>query len=439
MRRLLPLVVVLVGGLAVAAAEPNWPAFRGGAQGSVAKDKALPDTWAADKNIAWQIDLPGRGWSSPIVWGDRIFVTTVETDAKLPDQKKGLYINDLTGKPQEGEHHWMVYCLDWKSGQTLWKKEAFKAEPASPIHIKNTYASETPVTDGERVYACFGNVGLVCYDLQGKEIWSKKLTPRKTRMGWGPAASPALDGDRLYLVNDNEEQSYLTALDKKTGEEVWKVERDEKSNWATPFIWKNDQRTEIITAGSKRVRSYDTDGKVLWELSGMSIVSIPTPLAGPDLLYVSSGYILDPTIKPVYAIRPGASGDISLKEGETSNKWIAWSQKQAGPYNPSPLLYGDYFYVLYDRGLLSCFEAKTGKMVYEKERLGAPQVTASPWAADGKIYCLSEDGDTIVVQAGKEFKILGKNSLDDMALATPAVLRGSIVLRTQSKLYRIGK
>jgi len=169
MRRLLPFVVVLAGGLAVAA-EPNWPAFRGGAQGGVAADKPLPDAWAADKNIAWQIDLPGRGWSSPVVWGDRIFVTTVETDAKLPDQKKGLYINDLTGKPQEGEHHWMVYCLDWKSGQTLWKKEAFKAEPASPIHIKNTYASETPVTDGERVYACFGNVGLVCYTLEGKEV-----------------------------------------------------------------------------------------------------------------------------------------------------------------------------------------------------------------------------------------------------------------------------
>ena len=438
MRRLLPFVVVLAGGLAVAA-EPNWPAFRGGAQGGVAADKPLPDAWAADKNIAWQIDLPGRGWSSPVVWGDRIFVTTVETDTKLPDQKKGLYINDLTGKPQEGEHRWMVYCLDWKTGQTLWKKEAFKGEPQSPIHIKNTYASETPVTDGERVYACFGNVGLVCYTLEGKEVWSKKLSPHKTRMGWGPAASPALDGDRLYLVNDNEDQSYLTALDKKTGEEIWKVERDEKSNWATPFIWKNDQRTEIITAGSKRVRSYDTDGKVLWELAGMSVLSIPTPFAGPDLLYVSSGYILDPTIKPIYAIRPGATGDISLKSDETSNKWIAWSQKQAGPYNPSPLLYGDYVYVLYDRGLLSCFEAKTGKPVYERERLGAPAFTASPWAADGKIYCLSEDGDTVVVQAGKEFKILGKNSLDEMALASPAVLRGSIVLRTQSKLYRIGK
>jgi outer membrane protein assembly factor BamB len=258
-------------------------------------------------------------------------------------------------------------------------------------------------------------------------------------MGWGTAASPALDGDRLYVVNDNEEQSYLTALDKKTGEEVWKVERDEKSNWASPFVWKNKERTEIVTCGSNRVRSYDRDGKVLWELSGMSVLAIPTPLAGPDLLYVASGYILDPKIKPVYAIKPGASGDISLKDDETSNKWVVWSQKQAGPYNPSPLLYGDYYYVLYDRGQLSCFDAKTGQMVYEKERLGPSQFTASPWAADGKIYCLSEDGDTVVVQAGKEFKVLGKNSLDDMTLATPAVLRGSIVLRTQTKLYRIGK
>ncbi len=438
MRRLVPLALLLAGALALPAAEPNWPAFRGGAQGGVA-DKALPDTWAADKNIAWQIDLPGRGWSSPIVWGARIFVTTVETEGKVPEAKKGLYINDLNGKAQDGEHRWMVYCLDWKTGKTLWKKEAFKGETPAPVHIKNSYASETPVTDGERVYAYFGNVGLVCYDLDGKEIWSHKEKPRKMRMGWGTAASPALHGDRLYVVNDNEEESYLIALNKKTGEEIWKVERDEKSNWATPFIWKNAERTEIVTAGTNRVRSYDLDGKLLWELGGMSVLAIPTPFAGPDFLYVSSGYVMDPLHKPVFAIRPGATGDISLKADETSNKWIAWCQKQSGPYNPSPLLYGDYVYVLYDRGMLSCFEAKTGKMVYEKERLGSTAFTASPWAADGKIYCLNEDGDTVVVAAGKKFEVLGKNSLDEMVLATPAVLRGSIVLRTQTKLYRIGK
>ena len=438
MRRLVPLAAVLVFTLAVTAAEPNWPAFRGGAQGGVAADKALPDTWAVDKNVAWQVDLPGRGWSSPVVWGDRIFVTTVETDTKLADQKKGLYINDLNGKPQTGEHHWMVYCIDWTTGKTLWKKEAFKGEPQSPVHIKNTYASETPVTDGVRVYASFGNVGLVCYDFDGKEVWSQKVSPRKTRMGWGTAASPALHGDRLFVVNDNEEESYLAALDKKTGKEIWKVVRDEKSNWATPFVWKNDQRTEIVTAGSKRVRSYDLDGKLLWELGGMSIVAIPTPVAGPELLYVTSGYVIDAT-RPLFAIRPGAAGDVSLKEGETSNKSVAWCQKLAGPYHPSPLLFGDYVYILYDRGMLSCFDAKTGQAVYEKERLGPGAFTTSPWAADGKVYCLSEDGDTVVVQAGKEFKVLGKNSLDEMTLASPAVLRGSILLRTQSKLYRIGK
>jgi len=440
MCRLIPFASVLVFVVAAAiGAEPNWPAFRGGPAGGVAKDKALPDTWAADKNIAWQVDIPGRGWSSPIVWGDRIFITTVETEAKLAEAKKGLYINDLTGKPQPGEHRWMVYCLDWQTGKTLWKREAFKGEPEAPIHIKNTYASETPVTDGEHIYAYFGNVGLACFDMDGKEVWSQKVPAHKMRMGWGTAASPALFGDRLYIVNDNEEKSYLTALDKKTGKEIWKVERDEKSNWASPFVWKNDQRTEIVTAGTNRVRSYDLDGKLLWELQGMSVLAIPTPFAGPELLYVTSGYVLDPNIKPVYAIRPGATGDISLKESETSNKWIAWSRKQAGPYNPTPLLYDDYLYVLYDRGFLSCFDAKTGKPIYERERLGPSMFTASPWASDGKIYCLSEDGDTIVVQAGKEFKILGKNSLDDMTLASPAVLRGSVILRTQSKVYRIGK
>jgi outer membrane protein assembly factor BamB len=438
MRRLLSLASLLVCTLAVAADDSNWPAFRGGERGGVAADK-LPDTWAPDKNITWQVDLPGRGWSSPIVWGDRVFVTSVETDAKVPESKKGLYINDVTGKPQPGDHQWMVYCLDWKTGKTLWKKEAFRGEPKEAIHIKNSYASETPVTDGERIYAYFGNVGVVCYDLDGKEVWSKKISPHKTRFGWGPAASPALHGDRLYLLDDNEEQSYLTALDKKTGQEIWKTPRDEKSNWATPFIWKNSERTEIVTAATGRVRSYDLDGKLLWELKGMSVIAIPTPFAGPDFLYVSSGYVLDPAIKPIYAIRPGATGDISLTGDETSNKWIAWSLKQAGPYNPSPLLYGEYIYVLYDRGTLSCFEAKTGKVVYEKERLGGTAFTASPWAADGKVYCLSEDGETVVVQAGKEFKILSKNSLDEMTLATPALSRGNIVLRTQSKVYRIGR
>jgi outer membrane protein assembly factor BamB len=247
-----------------------------------------------------------------------------------------------------------------------------------------------------------------------------------------------LHKNRLYVVNDNEEKSFLVALDAATGKDIWRVERDEKSNWATPFVWENGQRTELITCGSKRVRAYDLNGKVLWDLGGMSSIAIPTPLARHGLLYVSSGYVLDKK-QPIFAVRPGASGDISLKDDESSNANIAWCLKKAGPYNPSPLVYREHLYVLYDMGSLACFDARTGKQVYEKKRLGSSAgFTASPWACAGKVYCLNEDGETYVVQAGAEFKQIGNNSLDEMCMATPAVLRGSLLIRTLTKLYRIG-
>src|SRR5262249_19205280 len=194
----------------------------------------------------------------------------------------------------------MVYGIDFKTGKVLWEKQAHKGLPATPIHIKNSYASETPVTDGERVYAYFGNVGLFCYDMDGKEVWSRKLGTYKMRLGWGTAASPVLHRDRIYVVNDNEEQSFMVALDKKTGEQIWRVEREEKSNWATPFVWENELRTEIVTPGTNKVRSYDLDGKVLWELTGMSAITIPTPFTKFGLLYIGSGYVLDPR-RPLYA------------------------------------------------------------------------------------------------------------------------------------------
>lgn len=423
------------------AGETDWPSFRGGALAGVAEAPTLPDTWSTEKNVVWKVDLPGRGWSSPVVLGQRVFVTGVVSDGKVPEPRKGLYIQDLNGKVQEGEHRWLVSCLDFKTGKPLWTREAHKGKPAGPIHLKNSYASETPVTDGNRLYVSFGNQGVFCFDLEGKQLWSKQLPAYRTRMGWGTAASPVAHAGRLFLVNDNEEKSTLTALDGKTGKELWQVERDEKSNWATPFVWQNDLRTEIITPGTTKIRSYDLDGKALWEMGGMSVISIPTPSARHGLLYVSSGYVLDPFNRPVFAIRPGASGDLTLKPDETSSKFVAWAQKQAGPYHPSPLVYGDYLYVLYDRGMLSCFEAKTGKLVYDRQRFGpgATAFTASPWAYQGKLFCLSEDGDTFVIQAGPAFKVLGRNKLDEMCLATPALANGSLILRTQEKLYRLEK
>jgi outer membrane protein assembly factor BamB len=429
--------LLLAGG---SDAETHWPQFRGPHGLGVAEEKNLPDTWSTTRNVVWKTASPFRGWSSPVVWGDWVFVTTAVKEGKSETPAKGLYLGGERLRPPEEVHHWMVYCLDWKTGKVLWKKEAHRGRPQSTHHAKNSYASETPVTDGRRVYAYFGNLGLFCYDLDGNEVWSQKWKTYKTRYGWGTAASPALHQDRLYLVNDNEEESFLVALDKDTGKQVWRVERDEKSNWSTPYVWENDRRIEIVTAGSHKVRSYGLDGKLLWELSGMSSITIPTPFAKGGLLYVGSGYVLEP-FRPVYAIRPGASGDISLKKGEDSNRYIAWSQKAAAPYNPSPVVYGAYFYVLYDRGFFACYDARTGKEVYGRRRIGpgATAFTASPWAYDGKIFCLSEDGDTFVIQAGPKYKLLGKNRLDEMCLATPAPVRDSLLLRTESHLYRIQK
>lgn len=430
---------VFASSLLPASNNDRWPQFRGADSMGVAEDPNLPDTWSATENVAWKTDIPGTGWSSPIVWGDRIFVTSVISADDKEAPKKGLYFGGERPIPKD-EHRWMIYCVDWKTGKVAWEREAQRSLPLASRHLKNSYASETPVTDGERVYAYFGNVGLFCYDLNGKLLWQQKWEPRKTRFGWGTAASPVLYKDRLYIVNDNDEQSFLVALDKKTGKQIWRAEREVGTNWATPYIWENAQRTEIITSGTKAVHSYDLNGKPLWEFNGMSSIAIPTPFSKFGLLFITSGYVGDQH-RPAYAIKPGAAGNISLKEGEQSNQHIAWYHPQAGPYNPSPIIYGDNYYTLLDRGFFTCHDARTGKELYGKQRIdpASGAFTSSPWAYNGKIFCLSEDGDTWVIKAGSEYKLLGKNSLDEMCMATPAIARGSLVIRTASKLYRIAK
>jgi outer membrane protein assembly factor BamB len=419
-------------------AEVNWPCFRGTSCG-VAEDEVLPVSWSTTENVLWKVDILGRAWSCPIVWGNKIFLTTVVSEGRVEDAKKGLYLGGERNKPSTAIHHWIVYCFDWDSGKTVWQETVHKGKPAQPVHIKNTYASETPVTDGEAVYFYFGNVGVFCFNLEGKELWRTRLDPVKVRYDWGTAASPALHGDKLFIVNDNDEKSYLLALDKKTGEEVFRIERDEKSNWATPYLWQNDERTELVTCGTVKNRSYDLDGKLLWDLGPMSVIAIPTPVETDGLLYICSGFVGDRENRPVYAIRPGASGDITPKDEQGPAKYIAWHYTLGGPYNPSPIAYGDHLYILYDRGTVTCYDSRTGKVVYDGQQLAedARAFTASPWANDGKLFFLSEDGDTFVVQAGPEFKVLGRNTLSEMCMATPAALRGSIIIRTLTKLYRI--
>src|SRR5260221_5771762 len=430
---------LLLSSSGVAAASPpaHWPQFRGPGSLGVAENSNLPDRWSTKENVAWKVDIAGRGWSSPIVWGDRVFVTTVVSEGEIEQPKKGLYFGGERREVPKSTHHWVVLCLDLQSGRELWRREAHSGPPPTGLHVKNTYASETPVTDGERLYAYFGNVGLFCYDFSSKPIWSTNWPVVKTRYGWGCAASPVLHQDRLFIVNDNDEQSFVLALDTRTGRQLWRVDREEKSKLATPFLWQNERRTELITPGAKRVRSYDLDGKLLWEFGGMSSIVIPTPFSRFGLLYVCSGYVGD-KVRPIFAIKPGASGDISLKPGEARNEFIAWSQPAAGPYNPSPLIYGDNFYVLFDFGFLSCHDAHTGKPIYDKQRIraeGNTSFTASPWAANGKIFALSEDGDTFVFEAGPEYKLLHKNALDEMCMATPAIAGDRLLIRTLTKLY----
>ena len=434
-------VTLLLAGSALAAppSTDNWPSFRGADAMSVADDDPrLPDSWSTEENVVWSVDVPGLGWSSPIVLGDRVFVTTVWSEGEVEEPKKGLYLGGNRMQPSADVHHWTVYCFSVETGEKCWEQEVLATAPDFARHLKNTYASETPVTDGERVYAYFGNVGVFAFTLDGEPVWERRFEPVPTRYGWGTAASPIVHDGQLYIVNDNEDQSYMLALDAATGEELWRDPRDEGSNWATPFVWENELRTEVITVGTDQVRSYDKEGKLLWHFGGMSSIAIPQPFSEYGLLYVSSGYIGD-QIRPVYAIKPGAEGDITLEEDQQSNQWVVWYQPQAGSYNPTPLIYRDRFYTLLDRGFFSAHDPKTGAVVYSKTRIerGSGAFTASPWAYNGKIFVLSEDGDTFVIEAGDEFKVVGKNSLDEMCMSTPAIADGSLFIRTRSKLYRM--
>jgi outer membrane protein assembly factor BamB len=417
----------------------DWRQFRGPGARGIAEDPRLPDKWSTGENVAWKTDLPGRGWSSPIVCAGRVFLTTVVNLGVSEPPKKGLYFGGDRQKPPESDHEWWVYGLDLATGDVRWKKKVHEGRPRSSIHIKNSFASETAVTDGARVYFYFGNVGLFAFDLDGKELWTRRFEPRRTRFGWGTAASPALHKGRLYVVNDNEEKSWLAAIDAPTGKTIWEVERDEKSNWSTPYVWEHDGRAEIVTPGTGTVRSYDLEGKLLWSLKGMSDITIATPYAEGGLLYVTSGYVGSKR-RPIYAIKPGGTGDLSIAEGEASGPSIAWCQWRAAPYNPSTLVYKGRLYALLDFGMLSCYDAPTGKPLYERQRIPEGRAfTASPWAANGKVFCLNEDGATFVFKDGEAFELLHVNRLaeDDMGMATPALADGSLLLRTSARLYCI--
>lgn len=434
-------IVLLVVALNAAflPAQDDWPQFRGRGALGIASSDAIPDQWSATENVAWKTDIPGRGWSSPIVAGNRVFLTTVVNSGESEDPKKGLYFGGERLKPPASSHQWKVICLNLDTGSMQWERTVHEGTPESTIHIKNSFASETPVTDGQRLYCCFGNQGIYCFDLEGQLQWEFPLETMPTRMGWGPAASPALHDGRLYYCYDNERESFLLCIDAATGKQLWRVPRNEKSNWSTPFVWQHSQRTELVTAGTGQVISYDLDGNELWSLRGMSSITIATPYAVNDVLYLSSGYVMDQT-RPIYAIKPGAQGDISLAKDQLESEFVVWCQPKAAPYNPTTLVYDGRLYSLYDRGLLACFDALTGQEHYSGKRIpNGRAFTASPWVMNGKLFCLNEDGATFVCRAGNEFELLHTNPLaeDDMGMATPAIAGDRLLIRTAARLYCI--
>jgi outer membrane protein assembly factor BamB len=530
----------------------EWPQFRGANLTGVTAEKALATEWGPEKNVGWKIKLPGYGWSSPVIWGDKVFVTTAvtdkqrkpltsfagfggfgggpgapggpkggpggpgrfggfpqpgqllpsflqdrlkltaeqkeqiaalqkEVDAKLAailtdEQKKQL--KDMRGgfrpggpggfggpggggglggfgsKAPDVVYKWELYCLSAADGKVLWKRTAAEGKPAAPVSVFNTYASETPVTDGERVYAYFGNTGLFCYDLSGKLLWKADLGVYRTTFNHGTASSPVLGDGRLFILCDNEEKSFLSALDARTGRELWRTPRSEKTGWSTPLIWKNKMRNEVVCVGSPYVRSYDpATGKQLWKLAGMSGQAKASPVASANLLFVGTGGGFEfggfgggepgagggfGGTRPFFAIKAGASGDITPPKGGRSTDAVAWQLPKAGPSTATPLLYQGLLYVLEERGgILACYDAATGKQVYKERLAGARGFTASPLASAGKVYCLDDAGTTYVVQAGRDFKLLAQNRVDETCWASPAVAGGAIFLRTIDHFYCI--
>lgn len=331
------------------------------------------------------------------------------------------------------------YSVDLDSGKVKWKREFYTGHPPGGRHRKNSFCSETPVTDGKRVYVYITNLGLFAYDLDGNPAWHTELENFPTILDFGTASSPALLGNLVIIVNDNEKQQFIAAFDKSTGKQVWRTDRtihvkgsDRQTGWSTPYIWKNAQRTEIVTIGPGLAVSYDADGKELWRIGGMSAMPIPSPFAYDGLLYINGG-----TGKVLAAIKPGASGDLTTPDGAKLNEFVAWLQPKAGTYLPTELAYNGGIYVLTNTGILTRFDAKTGAQDYKARIPNGGDFTSSPWAYNGKVFCLSEEGKTYVIASGDKFEVLHSNDLDEMALATPALVGDRLLLRTENHLYSI--
>ncbi|HEX4565616.1 MAG TPA: PQQ-binding-like beta-propeller repeat protein [Vicinamibacterales bacterium] len=420
----------------------NWPSFRGANAGGVADGTPTAVSWdvKTGEHVLWKTPIPGLSVSSPIVWGDRVFVSTAISSDPNQAIRTGLY-GDVEPVNDASKHSWHLIALDKKSGKVVWDRVASEGVPKTKRHPKSSQASPTPVTDGTHVIVSFGSQGLYAYDFTGKLLWNQDLGVLNAGWffdpdyEWGVGSSPIIYKNMVIVQCDIQRNSFIAAFDTSTGKQLWRTAREEIPSWSTPTIVEANGKTELVTQATTFIRGYDpSNGKELWKLSGNSEITIPTPIAGPGFVVVTNGYR---GVQPIFAIKPGGSGDITLKEGQTKSDTIAWSSNRGGPYIPTPVIYGEHLYVLQTNGVLAAYKIATGERVYQQRLGDGGAFSASVVAADGKIYCSSEDGDVYVVKAGAAYELLAKNSFNETLMATPAVSDGLLIFRGSKTVYAI--
>jgi outer membrane protein assembly factor BamB len=429
--------------------QSNWPQWRGPLANGLAPQADPPLEWSETKNVKWKVKLPGKGTATPIVWGDRVFILSAIAPERKVEAKPAEPVTTNAaaagggGRRQGGGfgrgekpteiHEFVVVCLDRKTGKTLWQKTAKQEIPHEGHHQDHGFASASPVTDGEVVLAYFGSRGLHCYDLDGNLKWSKDFGDMITRAGFGEGASPALHGDTVVVNWDDEtENDFIVALDKRTGKELWKNPRNEATGWSTPFIVEHGGKGQVIVSASGKVRGYDlASGKELWSCGGLGSNPIPTPVVDGDTVYVMSGH-REPKL---IAIALGRTGDL------TGTDAVRWSYNKSTPYVPSPVLIGESLYFISgNTGKLSCFDVKTGQPRFEAEQLeGVFGTYASLVAVKDRIYVLGREGKCVVLKPGPKVDILASNKLDDRTDASVALVGREIFIRGQQNLYCIAE
>jgi outer membrane protein assembly factor BamB len=430
--------------------EPNsaigsWPSFRGPMAAGVAERQNLPDKWdgKTGENILWRAPIPGLAHSSPVVWGHRVFVTSAVSSDPKATFRPGLY-GDGDASKDQSKQRWMVYALDKRNGKVLWERAAFEGAPIEKRHIKSTYANSTPATDGRIVVSWFGSHGVYAYDVDGRFLWKADIG--RINLGaydiptyeWGPASSPIIWNDLVILQCDTQDDSFLLALDAATGKQAWKTDRDELPSWGTPTVAATSAGPELVTNASNFIRGYDPrTGKELWRLGRSSKITAPTPLFAGDRFVVASGRAPE---RPIFVVRAGARGDLTLPAGKTSSDAVVWSKTGRGSYMPTPLVYDGILYVLANNGLLDAYDLLTGEEVYRQRLpLVGSGFSASPVAADGKLYLSNEDGEMLVVAAGRKFELLSTNSMGELLMATPALSEGVMYVRSSQSLFAVGR